>query len=145
MTTLIQPYKSDGTQPAIAANGDVTLGVGTYFFPVRQMSDRAVGCAFLRWDNLAACVVTFEDSPWPDADVTDYGDALGDFVPENPTDAYVAAVGGAAVSGTQVTVTAGQQGGCSYHLSGFGAPRARLRVVTSVGGVFRCGVAGKER
>jgi hypothetical protein len=141
---VIQPVKSDDSQPTMdPATGDATLGVGDYYYYFGIMAEREVGGFQVKWDATAVGTVTFEDCLWSEdsAALTSTND--GDWIPEDPPDAYVAVVGGSAV-GLVVTIPGGSAGGCSAHLGDFGLTRGRVHVSLSTGGVLRCGVSGKR-
>lgn len=151
---------NSGPDPALFG---VTLANGIrYVFPFG--ADRApvpslVTCAsfHLRWDNAIAFTATLEEcsfpSLWPSdgaRGVTDVADdaltPLGNWIPVRPPTAYVEVVGGGTytiVTGV-VAVAAGQQGGCTFDLSDWGARRGRINIsVGGTGGLVRAAINGK--
>lgn len=158
----LDAVRSDGTAFAhVAAAGGVTLGVATYYFPLgtaRGLTPAQVPlvAVHLKWAAAVAATITVETCNFGatigaagmpmggPADVTDYSATAGDWIAENPSTAYVGVVG-AGNSATGLTITAGgaAAGGCMIHLGNLGARRARLKVVTTVGGVVRVNVQGK--
>ncbi len=134
-----------------------TLGVGTYYFPIGSSeaptaSDTPLVSAHLQWAAAVAATITYETSNFPakeggagvgSDDTPDYAASTG-WVPENPSSAVVP-VNGSGNSSTAATVTAGGSaaGECMFHLGNIGSRRARIKVVTTVAGVVRCGINGK--
>jgi hypothetical protein len=74
-----------------------------------------------------------------------YDTTAGNWIQENPSTAIVA-VSGVGNSSSSATVTAGGSnvGGCTFHLGNIGTRRVRIKVVTTVGGLVRCAVHGKD-
>ena len=166
MTNMIRPgsdniaaVKNDGTVVTPARASGCTLGVGTYYFPVGSSeaptsSETPLVSAHLKWAAAVAATITVETCNFPakvdshvsgPTDVSDYDETAGNWISENPTTAYVA-VSGSGNSSTAAVVTAGgtAAGGCTFHLGNLGTRRVRIKVVTTVGGVVRCGIAGKD-
>lgn len=152
------PSNNDGLPTTFG----VTLVAGTtYFFPFGadrspMPAETALADAQMRWDNAIALTITVETCIFPSThpeggatgvvDVSDSNTTAGNWIPQAPPDAYVPVTGGGTytVATGAVTVAAGQQGGCEFTLSDFGARRARLKVVVgATGGLVRCGVHGK--
>lgn len=151
-TGVVIPYKQ--------SDKGVTLVVGTYYFslgaPDAILNSQAlVSSAHVQWAAAVAATITLETSNFPAtigglptgqgvADVTDYSATAGDWIPENPSTAIVGVVG-SGNSATAATVTAGGSaaGGCSFHLGNLGTRRARIKVVTTVGGIVRVNIHGK--
>lgn len=158
----VDAIKSDATEvPHVDADGGCTLGVGTYYFPVGSGRsslpvETNLVSAHLKWAAAVAATITVETSNFPPfkgsagllggpTDVSDISATAGDWILENPSTAIVGVTGGGN-SATAATVTAGgtNAGGCMYHLGNFGCRRVRIKVVTTVGGVVRCSVHGKD-
>lgn len=149
---VIIPYKQQ--------DKGVTLGVGTFYFtmgtPDAVINAQATMTSFhAAWSSAVAATITLELSNFPaviggnilnqgGADITDFDSAAGNWIQENPSTAIVS-VSGVGNSSTAATVTAGglNAGGCTYHLGNIGTQRARLKVITTVGGVMRVNVHGK--
>ncbi len=137
----------------------MTLGVATYYFPIGgsdapTSSETPLVAAHLKWAALVAATITVETSCFPlrmqgvttgPLDVTDYDTTAGNWLQENPSTAIVAVTGTGNTS-TAATIVAGgtNAGGCMFHLGNLGSRRARIKVVTTVGGLVRCGIAGKD-
>lgn len=158
----VDAIRSDGVEiPNVDADGGCTLGVATYYFPVGNgrsslPTETNLISAHFKWAAAVAATITVETSNFPPykgssgllggpADVSDYSATAGDWILENPSTAIVA-VTGSGNSSTAATVTAGGSaaGGCMFHLGNFGCKRVRIKVVTTVGGVVRCNVHGKD-
>lgn len=160
----IDAVKSDGVVTSANKVGasttfGCTLGVGTYYFIIGA-SDTAVAgetwlvSAHLKWAAAVAATITVETSNFPlhvggdnigPFDTHGYSTTVGDWIQENPSTAIVA-VTGSGNSSTAATVTAGGSaaGGATFHLGNIGTRRVRIKIVTTVGGLVRCGIHGKE-
>jgi hypothetical protein len=149
----VAPVKSDGTRldhstgidPGIA--GYTLVHDTTYYYDlgplVKEATHQSVHC---KWDaSIILTSISIEDSNLPDVSLTSA--TAGDWIHEDPTNAYVAAVGGTATKAT-VAVAGGSAGGCVFHLHGMGlseSARCRLKVVVAgTGGVLRVATAGKD-
>lgn len=141
------------------ASKGCTLGVGTYYFPIGASeaptsADTPLVSAHLSWAAAVAATITLETTNFPategglagdNADTTDYSTTAGSWIQENPSTAIVA-TSGTGNSSTAATVTAGgtNAGGCMFHVGNLGSRRARIKIVTTVGGLVRCAINGKD-
>lgn len=150
--------KNDGTLVQPDSDGQLTLGVGTYYVPFGA-PDSAVPeevslvSLHLAWAAAVAAAITVEASnlspkrgggfTGPD-DVSDYDETAGNWIPWDPSDAESAAAG-TGNSATGATLTAGgtNAGGGAIELPDFGFRRGRLKIVTTVGGKIRIAARGK--
>lgn len=171
MTIMIRPNADNldaltiTTGTVVSANrvGDpatfgCTLGVSTYYFPIGSSdaptaSETPLASAHVKWAAAVAATITVETTNFParvggvttgPVDVTDYDSTAGNWQQENPSTAIVG-VTGTGNSSTAATVTAGgtNAGCCTFHLADLGTRRARIKVVTTVGGLMRVGTHGK--
>jgi hypothetical protein len=154
----VDAVRSDGTAfPHVEIDGGVTLGVGTYYFPLGSAraevpAETELVGAQLKWAAAVAATITVETSNFPakrggfsgPTDVTDYSTTGGDWIAENPPTAYVP-VTGAGNSSTLLVITAGgtTAGGAMIHMGNIGSRRCHIKVVTTVGGLMRVNVNGK--
>jgi hypothetical protein len=157
----LDAIKSDGTKVAAVQSGAAkgcTLGVGTYFFPIGGSDgsfpgDMPIAAIHLAWAAAVDATITVETCNFPahehgmkdgPADVSDYDTTPGNWIPVAPTNAYGGAAGaGNAVAGSTITAGGTNAGGAMLHLPNIGSRRARVKVVTTVGGLVRCGAHGK--
>ena len=139
----------------------VTLAAATvYYFPVGAPkapvpAEAGIVAVHLRWGAALIGVFTIEDSCFPAttspgdgrgvADVTDFDQGPGNWIPENPNpgNVTVSVTAGATANGTTVTVAGGTAGGCMYHVV-LGSRRMRVKAaVGATGDLVRAGVHGK--
>ena len=151
--------------PFVALTGEtasgVVLPVGTYVFIVGSPtaptpSQTTLTGVQLFWAAAVAATITVESTNFPKnlggdysgrggIDVSDFTNTTGLWLQENASTAQVP-VAGANNTVTAMTVTAGgtNAGGCMFHIGNFGARRLRIKLVTTVGGLIRCNVHGKD-
>ncbi len=145
--------EDDGAVKLHDSEGYVTLGVDSYLFPL-GVADQPLESIHIQTDATIAGVFTVETSNMPRDDggagttpgsVTDWSTtAAGGWVKEDPSSAYVAAVGtGWTVAALTLTKTAGA-GSAMIHLGNLGSRRVRLKAVMSTGGTMRVAVHGKS-
>ena len=138
------------------------LGSGTYYFAMGGNAapvpaETSVMGIHLQWVALLAATVTIEVCNFPGflsamreggVDVTDFDAAgTGNWIQYNPAlsvGIYANTIG-TNNTVTALTVTAGgtNAGGAIINCVDLGFERVRIKVVTTVGGVFRCGTHGK--
>jgi hypothetical protein len=146
---------ADGVKVTPDSNGDVTLTTATYVFvlggadapleSVHIVTDATIAMSSIAVDTCNLPRNTGAESVAPPGTVTDYAAiTAGHWVPEEPTDAYVATTGtGWGGSGLAITKTAGA-GGAMIHLGNMGAARSRLRMVVTTGGKVCVAVHAKS-
>lgn len=152
--TYITPLKSDGTlQEAdsessfATSRGVFTLAANTTYFFVLPVGDSTFIDAHLTHD--AAIAITsakIESCSHNKTDVSDISVVGGEWIDQDPADAYVGTVGATttATAGV-VAVVAGNAGGADWQVGGFAAARARLTVVVgATGGEVRVSFCGKD-
>jgi hypothetical protein len=152
----LDAVKSDGTAAVAVKTGAAkgcTLAAGTWYFvlgeTVREVGDLS---AHLKWAAAAAGTAKIEFCDFPatevdgeTADITGHSSTAGDWIPQDPDDAYVAVTGsGNSSTGAVVTLGGSAAGGCTFELPSLGVRRARIELVLSVGGLVRCAVNAKE-
>lgn len=136
------PIKSDGAAQPVGASGAATLASSTtYYYPVGGESS-PLNSVWIKWDATLNAVFTVEDTNARSEDVTSYDATAGNWIPENPTTAYVGVTGGT-VTNLTVTVASTTAGGCMVHLGNSGARRTRIKAVVTTGGVVAVGCHGK--
>lgn len=151
-TGTVVPYKQ--------TDKGVTLGIGTYYFMMGTQdavlnSQAVMSSCHVAWAAAVAGLITLETCNFPatiggattnqgGVDVGDSDTTVGNWIQENPSTAIVSTAG-SGNSSTAATVTMGGSaiGGCTYQLGNISTKRARLKVVTTVGGIVRCNVHGK--
>lgn len=138
--------EDDGLKIAPDENGNVTLGVDTYLFPLGG-SASPLTSVHIKTDAAIAGTFTIETCNFPPykgdggaapTDVTDWDTAtVGNWIKEDPSTAYVATVGtGWTVTNLSLAKTAGT-GGAMIHLGNLGSRRHRLKAVITTGGKVR--------
>lgn len=146
--TPIVPDRANAT----ASLRGVTLGAGTYYFPIDSAAAEDLVHISIRWAAAVTGTVTFETTDYPQTlrdgntvDVTDFQASGVDWFQENPSTGVVSVSGGGN-SATALTVTAGgtTAGQAGVHLGTLGAARIRVKIVTSVGGIVRVACNGKR-
>lgn len=145
-SSFITPHDSTGVDvvagTASLGRGTFQLVAGTYFFRLGGHDTPYKSCQ-LQWDATLAGVATIEDTNF--SDVLSHSVAVGDWIDEDPTTAFVGTVGaGAAVTNGVLTITAGAQGGALWHIADTAARRTRLKLVVSTPGACRVAEWGKE-
>lgn len=145
--TFVKAIKSDGTVPVFnEITGYCTLASGTtYYFEMTGPGDILTSAHF-QWD--ASIIITslvMEDSNLPGNLATAYSSAVGDWMTENPTGAYIPVVGaGVAATASTVAASGGAVGACLFNISDQGTWRQRYKlVVGATGGSLRCAVWNK--
>lgn len=134
-------------------NGFVTLGAGTFVFPVNG-SDPGLLSVEIITDTAIAGVFTFENTTVPafkngagsgTPDLPDNSSNVA-WVEEDPPDGHVSTTSGAGwtVVGMELTKAAGTAGAAVIHLGNFGARRGRIKGVISTGGKARVNRFGKK-
>lgn len=137
------------------ASGLLTLVAGTYFVPVG--SDQAPTPSMaslcstqLAWSSAFVATITVETCNFPGGserkgagkdNVTDWDTTAGNWLPQNPSTAYVPCVGG---SVSNMTVTTNAQGGCEFDIGNLGARRERIKLIVTTGGTVRINRRGKN-
>lgn len=144
--SYVAPYLAADTTPiAIAANGQVTLAAGTYYFPIFVRNQKAVDIN-LAWAAAVAATITLEDTSYEAAEAPD--GASTNWFPQN----VLATVGAAAplTTGTSnattvlTTVAGGVAAGTLKHsLNNVTGRRLHVKMVVTVGGVVTCAAFAK--
>lgn len=149
--SFITPVKSDGTVQDPSATefgrGAFTLTASqTYYFPIAGHDSPFLSVHLKHDAAIAITSATIEDCDFPESEVSNYSSDAGDWIPEDPTDAYVGTAGaGTSVTAGVVAVVAGNKGGARWNIEGTGARRTRLAVVVgATGGEVRVSAWGKE-
>ncbi len=149
--SFVTPFNADGTREvedaATFGRGSFTLLAGTtYFFPLGGQ-DAPWLDAQCQWDSaIVITSITVETCSFPEGEVSDFSDAAGEWLKQNPSTAFVATAGaGTTVASGVVAVAGGAQGGCDFQMAENCARRTRLAVaVGATGGAMRVGTWGKE-
>lgn len=140
-----QAVKSDGSLPKPTEAGQTLASSSTYYYDLMG-NDAPLSSVHALWD--ASIVITsmeIEDTNCPEVALA--STTAGQWITEDPSDAYVA-VEGAGVTATNATVaaTGGAIGGAMWHLGNDGALKKRLKVVVgATGGVMRVQTHYKSR
>ena len=151
--------KSDGTLVPNEIGKGYSLGIGTYYIDV-GIPDADHVSVHCTWDaNIVFTSLAYQSSnlpayasesaPYTDSsgavDVSIYeADTGGVWLTENPSTAYVPIVG-TGVTVTDMTVAAtGGAGGAMFEFAAATSRRARMKIVTTTGGYFRCHAHGKQ-
>ncbi len=137
---------SSGAKVSPDENGDVTLAVATYLFPI-SVAEATLESVHIKTDATIAGTFTIETCNFPawkgdlagqTADVTDWDVAtVGNWVKEDPTGAYVASVGTGWTWTLLTGVKTAGTGGATIHLGNYGTKRCRLKFVCTTGGKVR--------
>lgn len=142
----LKGFKSDGTSPAFTVgSGNLLILSTTYYFPFGGEGHSLISL-HARWPStLIITSATIEDCNFP-SDVTDWDTALGNWVDEDPSTAFVALKGIGVTAPNGVVVATGDAGGggAMWHIGNWGANRGRLVVVVGgTGGIFRLAASRK--
>lgn len=135
---------TDGTKTEPAATGFVTLGVGTYLFPIVETIHQSLESIQISTDGTIVGVFTIETCNFPSGFETDHNVAAGNkWIQQNPSGVYVPSTGtGWTISGLTFTKTAGV-GSASVDIGNLGKRRTRVKAVISTGGTVAIPVHGK--
>lgn len=145
--------EDDGAIMPVGADGYVTLGVDTYLFPLGGAADAVLESVQILTDSAIAGTFTIQTCNFPKykndmgsgvEDVSDWTTAGSLWVTEDPTGAYVAAVG----TGWTWTVLSGAKtagvGSSMIHIGNLGCKRVRLRAIITTAGKVRVNGHGKS-
>jgi len=137
MSQVIQPVNGAGVKLELDGNGYATLiAATTYFFELpAELAVKPLQSFSAQWD---AVIVMTSLSPQDTniGDATSFADTLGAWLTQNPTTAYVPALGGVATQAV-VAVAGGTAGGATWNLS-LGSGRKRIKVIVgATGGKLR--------
>jgi len=153
MTTLnntknLSAFNGSGVESPPAATGLVTLtATDDFYFEIPFSADADVQSIHIMTGALIAGVFTIETCNFPvgtAADcVTGWDETSGNWVQENPSDAYIPTVGtGWTVSAATLTKTAGA-GGAMITIDGLAAKRVRIKAAITTSGTVRVTAHGK--
>lgn len=153
-----QCYKSDGTKVPFEIGKGYSLGVATYYIDVSQPDPVSLS-VHVSWDaNLVATSLNYQDSNMPayasmtlpyadkDAavDVSIYDSTSGRWITQDPSTAYVPAGTGFTVTNMTVAIGGGTANGTVFNLGNVSTRRARIKIVVTTAGYFRCHPHGKQ-
>lgn len=138
------PTAAGGTAPLPMAAGRATLASSTTYYWLLGGESAPLESVHIRWDAVLNAIFTVEDCNMPIGDVADLSTTAGDWIPENPTTAYVGIVASSCtVSNLTITVALTTAGGAMINFGNSGARRLRLKCVVTTGGVVTVAAHGK--
>lgn len=151
-------YKADGSTVPYEVGKGFNLGIGTWHIDV-GFADAVTESIHVAWDNaLVATSLNYQESnlpcfkslsgPYTDsdagADVTIYDDTAGNWITIDSSTAYIPGGTGFTVTNMTIAIAGGTANGTIYDVGNTGARRARMKIVVTTGGYFRCHTHGKE-
>lgn len=153
--SIPQAVKSDGTLVPYEIGKGYKLAAGTYYVDV-SLPDAARSIVHMTWDTALAGTINYQGSNLPvyksesapQTDSSGGGDialsdgTAGNWITEDPTSAYVPVVTGVTVSNQTLTVAGSTAGGTRFDVTN-AYRRARIKIVVTTAGFFRCHAHGK--
>ena len=127
--------------------GVYTLTAATTYFFILPIGGSVVADIHLTHDlAIAVTSATVETCSHGKSEVADNSVVAGEWMDQDPADAYVSTVGaGTTQTIGVVAVVAGNAGGANWQIDGFAAARGRLKVVVgATGGEVRLSFCGKD-
>lgn len=151
-----QAVKSDGTLVSYEIGKGYKLAAGTYYVDV-SLPDAARSIVHMTWDAALAGTINYQGSNLPayksesapqtdssgGVDVSLFDSTAGNWITEDPSAAYVPVVTGVTVSNQTLTLAGSTAGGTRFDVTN-AYRRARIKIVASTGGFFRCHAHGKQ-
>lgn len=139
----VTPIKSDGTEPAEIGRGKYTLEAGATYYYLLGGRGGVFGSGTITGYTSAAIITsgTIQDTDHSELDVTNISSTVGEWISEDPANAFVGADG----TGWDTTTTPGVLavagtglGGARFNIAETAASRTRITVVVGgTGGIFR--------
>ncbi len=132
-----------------AASGLVTLTATDDFYFMLPYSEAArvqsvhilTGAAIVGTFTIESC--NFPKTTTADG-ITDWNETSGNWIQENPADAYIPTTGTGWTVTAATMVKAAGAGGAMIHLVGFGAKRVRIKLACTTSGTVRVVCHGKD-
>lgn len=147
----LNAFNGDGVEAAPdPITGFVTLSIDDHYFPI-SVEEGYLASVQIITDGTIAGTFTIETSNLPKQrgrtgplDTSDFNEAVGRWIKEDPAPAYVASVG----TGWTWTLLTGVKtagvAGAITHLGNLGSARCRLKASITTGGTVRVAGNGKQ-